>query len=133
MSAERADGDADHEPAVAVEPLPPVLGAEEQRVVLGVQAQARGDDDRRRERDDDEREQEHADERAARAARLLLAREEVHGLSAATRSVERHLRYGALLGLLDLEVLGRLEAEVVRDQVAGEVLAGVVVAQARRR
>ena len=37
------------------------------------------DDDRRRERDDDEREQEYADERAARAARLLLAREEVHG------------------------------------------------------
>ena len=84
ISAERADGDPDHEPAMAVEPLPPVLRAEEQRVVLGIQAQARDDDDRRRERDEDEREQEHADERTARAARLLLAREEVHGRRAAS-------------------------------------------------
>ncbi len=83
---ERAERDAEHEPAVAVEPLPPVLGAEKQRVVLGVQAQARGDHDRGRERDDDERQQERADERATRAARLLLAREEVHGLRAAELS-----------------------------------------------
>ena len=68
---------------MAVEPLPPVLRAEKQRVVLGVKAQARGDHDGRRERDDDERQQERADERATRAARLLLTREEVHGLGAA--------------------------------------------------
>src|SRR5687767_13044079 len=44
-------------------------------------------------------------------------------------SGERDLRYGALLGLADLEVLGSFEAEIVGNQIAGEVLAGVVVAE----
>src|SRR5690606_36464005 len=79
----RSAGDADDEPAVASQPLIPAFGAEKQRVVLGVQAHPRGDEHRRGERDEDERERERADERAARAARLLLAREEVHGLPAA--------------------------------------------------
>src|SRR5688572_3990040 len=114
---------------MAAEPLAPILRAEEQRVVLGVESQGRSHDDGRREGDDDEREQKYRHQRAARAARLLLTREEIHGLERRARLAERYLRDGALLSVLDLEKLGRLEAEFVRDQVAGEVLAGVVVAQ----
>ena len=62
MSPKRADRDAEHEPAVAFEPVPPGLRAEKQRVVLRVEAEARGDHRGGRERDDEERDQEGADE-----------------------------------------------------------------------
>ena len=75
-----AAGHGHDEARVAAEPLAPALGAEKERVVLHVQAQTGGDGSRGDESDHDEREQKHEHEHAARAARLLLAREEVHAV-----------------------------------------------------
>jgi hypothetical protein len=61
------------------EPLAHGSGAEEKLVAFRVGAQRDDGGGRGRERHGDECQQERHDERSARAARALLAREEIHG------------------------------------------------------
>ncbi len=77
---ERAADQHGYEPGMRANPLRPALVAEEQRIAVQVQAQPRAHDDGGSDGTRQECEQEQRHEHAARPSRLILAREEVHGL-----------------------------------------------------